>query len=276
MVLDPALLERNCAPGSTPYYCIRFSPADRQEELRTILVWYCEVGRLAHSVTEAGVAHAKLQWWQDELQRAKHQQSQLPLAGQLSQVIGQCAAAQTLCDGILVAFRSDLMTAPHANWDALQAYCDATGGGLAELLSRVCGVTEQQELELARALGGFVRWVEVMRDLGAALRKERTLMPPLSERQEAVDEGAAIFEQLVEAARLARDNFQECTVSLPAEPQPGLIPVFILAELAWELLKTLESSEFQVLDQRISLTPLKKMWIAWRTSARASLKPRRP
>ena len=276
MPLDQALLERNCAPGSTPYYCVRFSPASRQEELRTILAWYCEIGQLPLRVSEVGVAHTKLQWWQDELQRAVRQGSQLPLAGQLSQIIHQHEVPLNLCDSIMATFRSDLMTAPHAQWDALQAYCNATGGGLAELLSRVCGVTDQQELDVARDLGRFVRWVEVMRDLGATLRRGRTLMPPLSEQHEALSEGEAITAQLAEAARQAREHYSECTEKLPMKPQPGLIPVFILAELAWELLQTLESSDFQVLDQRISLTPLKKMWIAWRTGARGSLKKRRP
>ena len=36
---------------------------------------------------------------------------------------------------------------------------------------------------------------------------------------------------------------------------------------AWTLLREIERDDFQVMHQRVSLTPLRKLWLAWRVQA---------
>ena len=38
-----------------------------------------------------------------------------------------------------------------------------------------------------------------------------------------------------------------------------------MAAIYRKLLDEIEAADFAVLDQRIALTPLRKLWIAWRT-----------
>ena len=41
-----------------------------------------------------------------------------------------------------------------------------------------------------------------------------------------------------------------------------------MAAIYRSLLEEIEREHFAVLDQRIALTPLRKLWIAWKTSRR--------
>ena len=46
---------------------------------------------------------------------------------------------------------------------------------------------------------------------------------------------------------------------------PALIPAQAHTAMAQALLGELEQSQFPVLEQRLSLTPLRKLWISWRS-----------
>ena len=55
---------------------------------------------------------------------------------------------------------------------------------------------------------------------------------------------------------------------LPAEDRRAQKPGLMMANIYRALLREIEADDFQVLHQRISLTPLRKLWIAMRTNWR--------
>ena len=68
-----------------------------------------------------------------------------------------------------------------------------------------------------------------------------------------------------ERAHRRYDEASRCCPTPTARPQkPGLM----MANIYRTLLREIEADGFQVLHQRISLTPLRKLWIAMRTNWR--------
>ena len=51
----------------------------------------------------------------------------------------------------------------------------------------------------------------------------------------------------------------------PAADRRAQRPGLIMAAIYRALLSEIERGGFQVLEQRTSLTPLRKLWIAWKT-----------
>jgi phytoene synthase len=45
----------------------------------------------------------------------------------------------------------------------------------------------------------------------------------------------------------------------------------MMASIYRTLLREIERDDFKVLDQRVSLTPLRKFWLAWRVQALGKL-----
>ena len=70
-----------------------------------------------------------------------------------------------------------------------------------------------------------------------------------------------------QAAR-ARATYQEALALLPADDRKAQRPGLMMGAIYSALLAEIERDNFQVLHQRIALTPLRKMWIAWRTWVR--------
>jgi phytoene synthase len=75
------------------------------------------------------------------------------------------------------------------------------------------------------------------------------------------------FSALMEfqAAR-AHKAYDEAMALLPEADRSAQKPGLMMANIYRTLLREIESDGFQVLHQRTSLTPLRKLWIAMRTN----------
>ena len=77
-----------------------------------------------------------------------------------------------------------------------------------------------------------------------------------------------------QAAR-ARSFYREAFAALPPDTRRDQRAGLIMAAIYATLLTEIERDGFQVLRQRVSLTPLRKFWLAWRTFVGARV-PRIP
>jgi phytoene synthase len=69
-----------------------------------------------------------------------------------------------------------------------------------------------------------------------------------------------------QAAR-AHQLYDEALALLPAADRRAQKPGLMMASIYRTLLREIERDNFQVLHQRTSLTPLRKLWLAWRVQA---------
>jgi 15-cis-phytoene synthase len=67
-----------------------------------------------------------------------------------------------------------------------------------------------------------------------------------------------------EAAR-ARQHYQRAFSALPETDRRAQRPGLMMAAIYSTLLEEIERDGFQVLRQRVSLTPIRKLWLAWKT-----------
>jgi phytoene synthase len=61
--------------------------------------------------------------------------------------------------------------------------------------------------------------------------------------------------------------YDEALALLPHEDRRAQKPGLMMASIYRALLGEIQRDQFQVLHQRISLTPLRKLWLAWRVQA---------
>ena len=69
-------------------------------------------------------------------------------------------------------------------------------------------------------------------------------------------------------AERAHRCYDEAFALLPDADRPAQKPGVMMANIYRTLLREIETDNFQVLHQRTSLTPLRKLWIAMRTNWR--------
>jgi phytoene synthase len=65
----------------------------------------------------------------------------------------------------------------------------------------------------------------------------------------------------------AQGLYDEALALLPQADRQAQKPGLMMASIYRTLLREIERDNFQVLHQRISLTPLRKLWLAWKVQA---------
>ena len=69
-----------------------------------------------------------------------------------------------------------------------------------------------------------------------------------------------------QAAR-AHQTYDDALALLPQADRRNQKPGLMMASIYRTLLREIERDDFKVLDQRVSLTPVRKLWLAWRVQA---------
>ncbi|MBL3617438.1 MAG: squalene/phytoene synthase family protein [gamma proteobacterium endosymbiont of Lamellibrachia anaximandri] len=173
---------------------------------------------------------------------------------------------QEIADNI----ENDIEKASMAEWEDLHLYCLSHGGNFAELLSHTTGCNKTYKTTI-RQIGAYVTLVNLLRNLGADLRRGHCLLPDSLLRQHQLRP-----EQLLQSQSRARSQEAlqtlsdtatrwriEALESLPTtQPPTGLRPVLNQLALAQRLHAVLETDGFNVVDGRTHLTPLQKLWTA--------------
>jgi phytoene synthase len=246
---------------------VRFSPASLRQDLALLLAWRHQVRAILERVTDPGVARLKLQWWREELQHTYDGEPRHPLSAHLRRILARHALPAGPFLEMAHQVEEEILRRRPANAGALTEACEHDLGALFELLTRCHGTRDPAQVQQARTLGAFCALVYLIRDSGALARSGRTVLP-----DDQLGEQGLSAEALTQPGNRAR-----LPVLLPrlasrarelldqGRRSDGLPPFARIRTLVLEdLLRELEASEFDVADQRIGLTPLRKLWLAWR------------
>ena len=81
-----------------------------------------------------------------------------------------------------------------------------------------------------------------------------------------------VKELLAFQAGRARQFYASALQRLPDVDRRSQLSGLVMGAIYMALLKKIEKDDFQVLERKIKLTPMRKLWIAWRTSRKESLR----
>jgi 15-cis-phytoene synthase len=229
---------------------------------------------------DPSVAAAKLAWWRLETQQAFAGQPSHPVMQALMPCCAPFEIEQRHLMAVIDGCEIDLQQSRMLDYPALQRYCHLVAGIVGEVAAGIFGRTNAQTTAYAHTLGLAMQLTNIIRDVGDDARRGRVYLP-ISELQqfdvkahellkrEAPWGYSPRFDALMrfQAARAHR-LYDEAMALLPAEDRKAQRPGLMMANIYRSLLREIEAGGFQVLHQRTSLTPLRKLWIAARTQMR--------
>jgi phytoene synthase len=183
---------------------------------------------------------------------------------------------QAVIDGC----ETDLQQSRFLDFPGLERYCHLVAGIVGEVACNIFGRDKQATLEYAHKLGLAMQLTNIIRDVGDDARRGRIYLPVAELQQfgvkahELLQRGAPWgysdrFDALMkfQAARAHR-LYDEAFGLLPQADHARQKPGLMMAHIYRTLLREIEAGGFQVLHQRISLTPLRKLLIAARVQWR--------
>ncbi|MBU6305168.1 MAG: presqualene diphosphate synthase HpnD [Betaproteobacteria bacterium] len=233
-----------------------------------------EVDDIVDECKEPDLARIKLAWWQEEISRIFQETPQHPVGQALQPTVAAHDLPQSQFLEIIAGCEMDLLQNRYAGWQDLDLYCDRVAGAVGRLSARIFGEVNEAVLDYATLLGRALQYTNIIRDVGDDARRGRIYIPAEALHQFGVDaagilrfEHSAAFQSVMaDMARRAHNLYDQALARLPRDQRSAQRPGLIMAAIYRELLRLVESESFQVLNQRISVAPARKLWLAWKAS----------
>jgi len=270
---DEYCATKAAASGSSFYYAFLFLPPERRRAITALYAYCREVDDIVDEVGDPAVAQAKLGWWMQEIDRLFAGSAQHPVSRALAPHLGSFGITRERMLQILEGMQMDLRQTRYLDYPSLQRYCHLVAGVVGEMSAGIFGATVDTTLAYARSLGQSLQMVNILRDVGEDARRGRIYLP-IDDLQRFNVKAADLLEaRYVDGfpplmrfeAQRARGLYREALALLPDADRRAQRPGLIMGAIYLSLLDELEDTGFRVLHQRIALTPLRKLWIAWRT-----------
>ncbi|CAJ0724124.1 presqualene diphosphate synthase HpnD [Ralstonia mannitolilytica] len=273
---DEYCADKAAPPGSDVYYSVLFLSPERRRATVALEAVRRELEDAVRDASDPSVVQTKLQWWRQELARLFEGRPEHPATKALQPFLNTYDIGAVHLGELLAGVEADAMQNRYLDWPNLRRHGDQVAGVAGRLAARIAGHTHARTLEFARQMSLAEQLVHFIRNLGEDVRHNRIYIP-VDELQRFNVPAADLFNRryaegfkplMASQAERARATYNEALAALPTEDRRAQRPALIRGVLAMRLLDEVEADGFQVLTQRTDLTPLRKLWLAWKTQIR--------
>ncbi len=259
--------------GSSFYYSFLFLPPPRRRAITAFYAFCREVDDVVDECTDTGVARSKLAWWHAEVAAIFSGHAKHPVALALAALLPAFRIRQEHLHEIVDGMEMDLTRHRYRDFAELQTYCHRVAGVVGLVSAEIFGYANPQTLNYAENLGMAFQLTNIIRDVGEDARRDRIYLP----LDELARFGVSVadllharhsnaFEQLMRfQTERALGYYRKAMDLLPAEDRRAQRAGLVMAAIYQALLAEICEDGMRVLTHRTSLTPLRKLWIAWRT-----------
>lgn len=259
--------------GSSFYYSFLFLPPQRRQAITALYAFCREVDDVVDEMNDPSIARTTLAWWRHEIHTMLSGSPNHPVTRALQPHLSSFNLRGEHLLAVIDGMEMDLTQTRYLDYPALQSYCWHVASVVGIMSASIFGYSDERTLRYAEKLGLAFQLTNIIRDVGEDARRGRIYLP-VSELQQFQVTAAEIlaathserFEALMQfqAAR-AQALYDEALAALPPSDRRAQRPGLIMAAIYRTLLYEIERDGFHVLQQKISLTPLRKLWLAWKT-----------
>ncbi len=279
MTPEQYVQDKAAASGSSFYYAFLFLPKPRRAAITAFYAFCREVDDVVDEMHDPSVARTKLAWWQAEVDKSFAGSPTHPVMQALMPLAADYGIEARHLQAVIEGCQMDLEQTRYLDFPGLQRYCHLVAGIVGEVAAQIFGQTQTQTTAYAHKLGLAFQLTNIIRDVGEDSLRGRIYLP-VSELQQFDVKAHEIlkrtysdrFTALMQfQAQRAHALYDEALALLPEADRRAQKPGLMMASIYRTLLREIERDNFQVLHQRVSLTPLRKLWLAWRVQALGKL-----
>jgi 15-cis-phytoene synthase len=293
MTPDEYCQQKAAQSGSSFYYSFLFLPPRERRAIIALYAFCREVDDVVDECSDAAVARMKLGWWRTQVDalyeaaagdknastpQAADGAPRHPVAQALVPVVAAFRLPRERLHEIIDGMEMDLTQRRYADFAALKVYCHRVAGVVGLLSAQIFGYGDERTLAYAETLGLAFQLTNIIRDVGEDARRDRVYLPLDELARFGVGVGDILgardndgFRSLIGfQIERALGYYAEAMSALPASDRKAQRPGLVMAAIYQALLEEIRVDVASVLNRRTSLTPLRKIWIAWRTWHRTS------
>jgi len=274
MTPDEYCQDKAAKSGSSFYYSFRFLPEKQRQAIIALYAFCREVDDTVDEITDTDLARTKLGWWREEIQRTFKNEATHPVGKALQKAIENFELHEEYFMEIIDGMEMDLDQFSYPEFKQLALYCHRAASVVGLLSVEIFGYQDRKTLKYAEYLGMALQLTNIIRDVREDAERGRIYLPQEELKQFNVNSEALLAlkstPELVELLKFqtarAKEYYRQAFEVLPAGDRYSQRTGLIMAAIYEATLDEIEIDNFQVMHHRVSLTPIRKLWIAWRTA----------
>lgn len=282
MTPDDYCRNKAAKSGSSFYYSFLFLPPQKRQAITALYAFCREVDDAVDEISDPEVAAKTLTWWRQEIDQTFQGSPSHPVGHALQTALSHFDLHSEYFHEIIDGMEMDLQQHRYPAFKHLALYCHRVASVVGLLAAEIFGYQNRKTLKYAEKLGLAFQLTNIIRDVREDAERGRIYLPEEDMQRFNVSQNDILhFRQTPELtdllrfeAQRARDFYQEAKSLLPDEDRYKQRTGLIMSAIYEKTLDELEREGFQVMQHRLSLTPLRKLWLAWKT-ARQENKHRR-
>jgi len=268
--------QKAASSGSSFYYSFMFLPPNRRRAITALYAYCREVDDVVDECQDPQIAATKLAWWRTELDRLYAGKPEHPVTQALLPVLSEFNLPQEQLLEIIDGMEMDLQQTRYLDFKALSLYCYRVASVVGLLAAEIFGLQDRGTQKYAHDLGMAFQLTNIIRDVGEDARRGRVYLPMDELKRFDVPVADILnskysdnFRKLMEfQIERAEQYYTQAMSQLPDIDRKTQRPGLVMAAIYRTVLEEIKRDGCQVLNQRTSLTPVRKLWIAWRTWAK--------
>ncbi len=274
MTPDQYCQDRTAKSGSSFYYSFLFLPPEQRQAITALYAFCREVDDVVDECDDPTVARTKLRWWREEVRNLFKNTPQHPVTQALTVSIERFNLPEEHFMEIIDGMEMDLDQFSYDNFKQLSLYCYRVASVVGLMAAEIFGYKNRQTLKYAHSLGMAFQMTNIIRDVAEDSLRGRIYLPADEMRQFGVSvddileqKDSENFRRLIKfQAQRAQEFYDQAFEQLPEEDRYNQRCGLIMSSIYRTTLEEIEKDNFPVLKQRTSLTPIRKLWIAWQSS----------
>ena len=240
--------EKVAVAGTSFYYSILFYPAGIKRDLNALHALHAEIGQVIEECADPGVAHLKLAWWLEEIHRLFTDTARHPVTIELSPVISRYEITESAFVDLIHHYEQWINPAKPDSYQDFIDYLSHGPGLVWKLSAQICGFKNQKTPEVVNQMGCLYGLFYLIQ-----CRRVNQLLNP---------------DQQIEYIKHLIIDLEGCCHKIPEVDRKTQTGALIMANIIRRTCDEITHDGFQLQQHRINLTPLRKLWIAWRTKRR--------
>lgn len=255
--------------GSNLYYACLYQSPETRQRLYALFALYHELMEGLLMASDPGISRIKLEWWREELDRLERGEPRHPVTQALQPLLEQGDITLAPLAALPPALES-LMAVTETGEEGW--YRTSAMGEFWQCAAAAAGPLTDTERDLAAATGTAVVRLELLQNLRhllalgfhplprnelakAGLSGEELMSDPVSEKSHNLS--ASLVTNI-------RNDLEECYRN-GGRPGAHLLFVLIMNRIAAVTCEEIARDGHRLLSHKLALTPIRKLWIAWRT-----------
>lgn len=282
MTPDQYCRQKAAPRGSSLYYSFLFLPPEKHTAVTGLFGFRREVLDVFDQCEHVEVAAAKLAWWREEIGRLFDGAPTHPVTRVLLPAISAYNLPRAPFDALIDGVEMDLRGLAYADFDGVRRYCYHVASTVGLLSARIFGYSEERTLAFAQDMAIAFQLTRIIRDAGEDALRGRVYVPQSDldrfgvSRQEILQrrDDRRVRELMEFEVEQVRATYDHACAQLPAADRLSQLPSLIIAEIYRANLDEIARDNYRVLQHRVTLPALRKLWLAWKTARRERTRAR--